>query len=274
MRILHVSDLHFGRPSIPEQVAALEAFVARETLDAIIISGDLSQRSRRRELERASAFVRRCESRAPTVVIPGNHDCRWWAALLGAGDYYSMFARYREHIRSDLEPEVRIPGATIVALNSSHGIQSYTLTTRPRDLSVVGAIRGRQWERARVAFSMAPPGDLRILVMHHNIMRGKLSNRWGLATREFGLVDASSAGADLVCCGHDHEENIDKVQSGRRLLMVSTAGTLTDRSRGGRPGSWNIIDADARQVSIALHEWHPAGEFRHAKTATFARRTH
>ena len=272
MRILHVSDLHFGRPSIPEQVAALEAFVARESLDAIIISGDLSQRSRRHELERASAFVRRCESRAPTVVIPGNHDCRWWTALLGLGDYHGMFSRYREYIRSDLERDVRIPGATIVALNSSHGIQPYTMTTRPRDLSVVGAIRGRQWERARVAFAIAPPRDLHILVMHHNILRGALSNRWGLATREFALVDASLCGADLICCGHDHEARIEQVEVARRPLIVSTAGTMTDRSRGGRPGSWNLIEADATRVSIALHEWHADGEFRRATTAAFARR--
>src|SRR5690242_14372671 len=118
MRILHVSDLHFGRHSVAAQVEALEAFIAQGTLDAIVISGDLSQRTRRREFERASAFVRRCESRAPTVVIPGNHDCAWWAALLGMGDAQSaMFARYREYVRADLEPAVRIEGATIVALN-------------------------------------------------------------------------------------------------------------------------------------------------------------
>ena len=272
MRILHASDLHFGRHSVTAQVEALEAFIAREPLDAIVISGDLSQRTRRHEFERASAFVRRCEERAPTVVVPGNHDCAWWTAPLGFGDYYGMFSRYREAIRSDLEPTVRIPGATIVGVNSAHGVQSYTLTKRPRDISVVGAVRGRQWERARVAFSLAPAADLKVLVVHHNILRGTLSQRWGLASRDFGIVDASHTGAQLICCGHDHEERVEEVAAARRRFIVSTASTLSDRVRGEKPGSWNLIHIDASTVSVELMEWGDAArEFRRARKNTYPR---
>lgn len=270
MRILHASDLHFGRYCRPDQVAALERFITTEPLDAIVLSGDLSQRTRRREFRQASAFVRRCESRAPTVVVPGNHDCAWWSALLGAGDPYEMFGRYREYIRSDLEPEIHIPGATIVGLNSAHAIQSYTLTARLRDLSVVGAVRGRQWEKARVAFSLAPASDLKILVIHHNLLRGETSRRWGLASRAFGIVDAAHTGADIVCCGHDHEQRAEEVESARRRMIVSTAGTLTNRTRGGRPGSWNLIEADAKRMSVAIHEWN-GREFRRTRTAACPR---
>jgi 3',5'-cyclic AMP phosphodiesterase CpdA len=273
MRILHVSDLHFGKPSLPEQVTALEGFIASESLDAIVISGDLSQRTRRREFERAATFVRRCEKKVPTLVVPGNHDCAWWTAPMGLGDYYGMYGRYREYIRSDLEPQMRIDGATIVGLNSAHGIQRWTITARPRDLSVVGAVRGRQWERARKAFALAPTDDLKVLVVHHNILKGNLSQRWGLASRALGIVDASLAGADLVCCGHDHEERVEEVESARRRVVVSTAGTMTNRTRGGRPGSWNLIDFDAAKVAVHLWEWHDGSkEFRHARSNTYSRR--
>lgn len=271
-RILHVSDLHFGRHSVPAQVAALEEFIAHGPLDAIVISGDLSQRTRRKEFERAGHFVRRCEERAPTVVVPGNHDCAWWTSFLGAGDTYAMFSRYREYIRSDLEPRISIPGATIVGVNSAHGIQSFTLTSRPRDLSVVGAVRGRQWERVRMAFAIAPPTDLKVLVLHHNVLRGNISRRWGLASRAFGIVDASHTGADVVCCGHDHEERIEEVQSARKRFVVSTAGSLTDRNRGGRPGSWNLIEHDGAILSVSLHEWNDAArEFARARVSKWAR---
>jgi 3',5'-cyclic AMP phosphodiesterase CpdA len=273
MRILHVSDLHFGKPSVPAQVEALEGFVARETLGAIVISGDLSQRTRRREFERASKFVRRCETSAPTLVVPGNHDCAWWAAPMGIGDYYGMFARYREYVRMELEPQLRIAGATIVGINSAHGIQRWTITSRPRDLSVVGAVRGRQWERARKIFAISPPDDLKVVVVHHNILKGNLSRRWGLASRALGIVDAALCGADLVCCGHDHEERVEEVESARRRLVVSTAGTMTDRSRGGRPGSWNLIEFDVAKVAVHLMEWNDgAKEFRRARSSTYARR--
>lgn len=271
MRFLHVSDLHFGRHSIAAQVEALEAFIAREPLDAIAISGDLSQRTRRHEFEKAAAFVRRCESRAPTIVVPGNHDCEWWTEFT-TFNRNAMFGRYREHIRADLEPHARVDGATIVGINSSHGIRSFTLTTRFRDLSVVGAVRGRQWERARVAFAMAPVADLKVLVVHHNLLRGKTSGRWGLASRAFGIVDAAHTGADLVCCGHDHEERIEEVEVARRRMIVCTAGTLTDRNRGDRSSSWNLIEADAKAVGIDLYEWQPSGDFRRTRQTAFARR--
>jgi hypothetical protein len=206
-------------------------------------------------------------------VVPGNHDCAWWASPLGLGDYFAMFSRYREFIRSDLEPQARIPGATIVGLNSAHGVQRYTLTARPRDLTVVGAVRGRQWERARLAFSLAPPGDLKIVVVHHNILRGATSRRWGLASRAFGLTDAALAGADVVCCGHDHEELVNEVEVARRRLIVSTAGTLTTRTRGRRPASWNLIEFDDRVVGVELHEWNEAGrEFRRTRSNAYVRR--
>jgi 3',5'-cyclic AMP phosphodiesterase CpdA len=273
LRLLHVSDLHFGKPSRAEQVSALEDFIAHTQLDAVVISGDLSQRTRRHEFERASKFVRRCETRAPTLVVPGNHDCAWWTAPMGIGDYYGMYSRYREYIRTELEPQIRIEGATIVGLNSAHGIQSWTLTTRPRDLSVVGAVRGRQWERARKAFALAPQDDLKVLVIHHNILKGNVSRRWGLASRALGVVDAALCGADVVCCGHDHEERVDEVESARRRLVVSTAGTMTNRARGGRPGSWNLIEFDTAKVAVHLWEWNESEkEFRKARSNTYSRR--
>lgn len=272
MRILHASDLHFGRHSIGAQVAALERFIAAEPLDAIIVSGDLSQRTRRREFERASAFIRKCEAAAPTLVVPGNHDCAWWSGILGIGGEYAMFERYREYVRSELEPKLQVPGATIVGLNSAHGIQSWTLTRRPRDLSVVGAVRGRQWERARLAFALAPASDLRVLVLHHNLLPGNMSRRWGLASRKLGVVDAALTGARVVCCGHDHEQDAREVKVADRYMVVSTAGTLTDRARGSLPGSWNLIEADQKRIVVGIHAWQPDGTFHRTRTVECPRR--
>lgn len=272
VRILHVSDLHFGKPSVPRQVEALEAVIRRESFGVIVVSGDLSQRTRTREFRRAQEFVRLCDSRAPTVVIPGNHDTAWWMAPLGIGSLDAMLNRYRRYIRQELEPAVRVPGATIVAVNSSHGIQPYTLTLRLRDLSVVGAVRHEQWERARQLFALAPPADLRILVLHHNLLRGRLSNRWGLASRAGGIASAARTGADVVLCGHDHEEHIADVTVEGRRLVVSTANTLSNMTRGHRPGSWNIVTADAAHICVELWEWRDGTrEFARTRRSCYAR---
>ena len=272
LRLLHLSDLHFGRPSVAAQIEEVENILDRERFSAIVISGDLSQRTRSGEFDRARSFMESCESHAPVMVVPGNHDVAWWMCPLGVGSLDKMYERYRRFIREELEPVVRIPGATIVGLNSAHGIQSYTLTARPRDLSVVGALRAEQWARAKASFDAAPAGDLRVLVFHHNLLRGDLSNRWGLANRAAGIDQALATGAELVLCGHDHDEKVDQVSVGARKMVVACASTLTTRVRGGGPSSINFVEWDAATITVNDWEWSErVGTFARAKWARYTR---
>jgi 3',5'-cyclic AMP phosphodiesterase CpdA len=254
-RILHLSDLHFGAPSVPVQVEAVERLMGAESFDAIVLSGDLSQRTRTREFERARDFLRVAERRAPVLVVPGNHDVAWWMAPMGLGSVNAMYTRYRRFIREELEPQLSLPGMTLVGLNSSHGIRPFTLTTRPRDLSVVGAVRDEQWAKAKRAFDAAPAGDLKVLVLHHNLLRGQRSNRWGLASRALGVTAAAATGADLVMCGHDHEDRIDHPAAAGRRFVVSCANTLSNRVRGGGPSSLNVIEADTTTIAVTPWLW-------------------
>ena len=57
-RVLHASDLHFGKPAVPEQIEAIEAVIQEQKFDVVAISGDLTQRSRSGEFQRARAFIR------------------------------------------------------------------------------------------------------------------------------------------------------------------------------------------------------------------------
>jgi 3',5'-cyclic AMP phosphodiesterase CpdA len=271
-RLLHVSDLHFGAPSISEQVEALEGMIADERFDVVVVSGDISQRTRKREFHRGRLFIEFSERFSPVMIIPGNHDVAWWRAPFGVGRYDDMFIRYRLFIRRQLEPVMPLPGILLVGLNSAHGIQPWTLTTRPRDLSVVGAIRDPQWRSATDSFKAAKPGDLKVLVFHHNLLRGKISNRWGLANRARGIDHAAATGADLILCGHDHEERVEQVTRGGRRFVVASASTLTDRVRGGGPASLNVIDADDREVRVAVLEWDKERRaFEPARTTCFRR---
>jgi 3',5'-cyclic AMP phosphodiesterase CpdA len=273
LRLLHVSDLHFGTPSVPEQVEALEEIIAREPLDAIVVSGDISQRTRTREFTRGRHFIAYAEQFAPVMIVPGNHDVAWWTDPMGLGSHEAMYTRYRRFIRGELEPVMRLPGVTLVGLNSAHGIQPYTLTLRPRDLAVVGSLRGEQWTHAQVMFASAPAGDLRVLVLHHNLLRGRLSGRWGLANRAPGVAAAAATGADLVLCGHDHQVRVEQVHAAGRTFVVVSASTLTDRVRGGEPASFNLIEADRadRSLSVSVWEWSDERRtFGVARTVRFA----
>jgi 3',5'-cyclic AMP phosphodiesterase CpdA len=255
LRLLHVSDLHFGRYSVAAEVEGVERMVADETFDAIVVSGDLSQRTRVREFEQARGFLDGAARHAPVLVVPGNHDTAWWTAPLGMGSVPAMYKRYRRYISEELEPVLRIPGATIVGLNSARGIRAFTLTTRPRDLSVVGALQAEQWAKAKRDFAGVTPGELKVLVFHHNLMRGDISNRWGLSNRARGITGAASTGADLVLCGHDHQADVQGVNVERKTMVVACASTLTTRVRGGGPGAINVIEVDAKTIQVNVLQW-------------------
>jgi 3',5'-cyclic AMP phosphodiesterase CpdA len=71
IRLFHVSDLHFGR----EDKAALAWFkraVEEERPDAVICTGDVTQRAKREEFAAATAYLESMP--VPVTVEPGNHD--------------------------------------------------------------------------------------------------------------------------------------------------------------------------------------------------------
>jgi 3',5'-cyclic AMP phosphodiesterase CpdA len=253
--VLHVSDLHFGRPAVPEQIEAIEELIQGGKFDVVAISGDVSQRSRSGEFQRARAFIRAAERVSRTIVVPGNHDVQWWKAPLGIGGRAVIYANYRKYIGHDLEPVLRVPGVTLVGLNTAHGVTHHTLTWNVRDVGIIGDLRKSQIERAREAFDQSPGGDARVIVMHHNPVKGEISQRHGLVNTKRVLGAFAELGVELVLCGHDHQEAIHYVEHTRRGTVISTAGTVSNRSRGGRPSSLNIIDISPTALEVTTFIW-------------------
>ncbi len=253
--IFHVSDLHFGRPAVPEQIEAIEQLIQEEKFDVVAISGDLSQRSRAGEFQRAQVFIRDAERVSRVIVVPGNHDVKWWRAPLGVGDPAQMYDNYMKFISRDLEPVLHVPGTTLVGLNTSQGVTPSTLTWNVRDISIIGHLRSDQFDKAEQAFSKAKPGDARVVVMHHNPVKGELSQRHGLKSTNKILGRFASIGVDLILCGHDHQESVHYIEHTRKGTVISTAGTVSNRSRGGRPSSVNEITVGATTIDVTTRIW-------------------
>jgi len=190
-----------------------------------------------------------------TIVVPGNHDVKWWKAPLGFGDPARIYENYRAYISADLEPVLRVPGVTLVGLNTSHGVTRRTLTWNVRDLSIIGDIKRPQIERAREAFEASSPGDARVIVMHHNPVKGELSQRHGLKNTPKILGAFADIGVDLVLCGHDHQEAVHYIEHTRKGTVIATAGTVSNRSRGGRPSSVNVITITPGELDIVTLIW-------------------
>ena len=77
-QLLHLADLHFGGLADIRQIEALEQMIPDLRPDAVVIAGDIGQRARHGEFQRARAFVNRARESAPVYVLPGNHDVQWW----------------------------------------------------------------------------------------------------------------------------------------------------------------------------------------------------
>src|SRR5688500_6124315 len=124
-----------------------------------------------------------------------------------------------------------------------------------RDISIIGDVRRSQIEQARSACGVSPDGDGRVIVMHHNPVRGELSQRHGLKNTKRILGAFAELGVDLVLCGHDHQEAIHYVEHTRKGTVISTAGTVSNRSRGGRPSSANVILIAPKKIEITTLVW-------------------
>jgi len=253
--VLHLSDLHFGHPAVPEQYEALEALIAGGHYDVVAISGDVSQRARAGEFQRARAFIRHAERVSRTIVVPGNHDVAWWHAPLGIGDDERLLAKYKTYVGVVLEPVLELPGLTMVGLNTSHGVTMSTITWNPRQWSIIGHLSREQLRHARSVFEAAPAGNARVVVMHHNPVKGELSRRHGLKDTKKVLGAFAEMGVDLVLCGHDHQEAIHYVEHTRKGTVISTAGTVSNRQRGGRPSSANSIRITPGRLEVATMVW-------------------
>ncbi len=267
--ILHLSDPHFGGVADLAQIEAVEELAPDLEPRVIVVSGDLSQRSRHGEYQAASAFVRELRRTAPVFVIPGNHDVQWWwRPLLPLGSSVK-YRKYLAYFGPVLNPTLMLPEAVIASALTSHGVAWGSLTYRLRDLAVKGHLPERQIRRAGQVFAQAKPEQVRVLVVHHNVLRGELSRRMGLARWRQAQRRILDSGADLVLCGHDHQEGAD-VLGGR--VVVSCAGTLSRRSRGGRPSVFNRVTIEEQSIQVELYRWEERGRlFKRSDVHTFPR---
>jgi 3',5'-cyclic AMP phosphodiesterase CpdA len=270
VQLLHVADLHFGGLADIRQIEALERMIPDLRPDAVVVAGDLSQRARHGEFQRARAFVNAAATTAPTLVIPGNHDAQWWWRPLVPFAKEAMYRKYRGYFGDDLVPTLTLPGGAVIASAlTSHGVAWGSVTTSVRDVAVKGHLPKREMLRVQRLFAETEPALARVLVVHHNVLRGEISQRMGLAHWHRAQQRIVESGADVVLCGHDHQEGAD-VLGGK--VVVSTAGTLSTRSRGGRPSCFNFVTIEPTAVHITFFRWEAErGRFRASDTFAFGR---
>jgi 3',5'-cyclic AMP phosphodiesterase CpdA len=258
LTLLHISDLHFGPPFQEEVGEALLKFIWERQADVIVASGDFTQRAREEQYQAARAFLDRLPE-VPLVVTPGNHDIPLYRVKERLLDPYR---HYRAYISQDLDTVTRVPGAVIVALNS----------TAPRMAITNGRIHAWQLRFAREAFEETPEEDQRIIVSHHHFAPPPdFEGAVAMPKAKRALDAFTRMGVDMIMGGHLHRAYIGNsldVYSGvdrEHGIVIVQSGTSTSRrgrAREREKNSFNVIRLDQRLIRVTHYMYFdPAGGF-------------
>lgn len=228
--ILHISDPHFGTEREPVVNALLRC--TRELQpELLVLSGDITQRARGRQFERAAQFVRELGVEH-TLTIPGNHDV---PLLNVAARALSPYGNYRRFFGDDLEPRFRSADCLVVGVN----------TTR-RYRHVDGEISSEQCERVADELRQATPAQLRMVVLHQPLAVPRAAEQKNVVHgRERAVAAWAEAGADLVLSGHIHLPFVLPLHEtfglARPMWAVSAGTAVSARVRYDAPNSINVI---------------------------------
>ena len=266
MRTLaHISDVHFGRED-PELVKVLIESIAAARPDIVVISGDLTQRAKKKQFKAARAFLETLPA-VPQVVVPGNHDVSWTNMFERA---LRPLARYRRYITDDMEPFVEAGEIAVAGIN----------TVRAGAVKD-GRINRRQMKTACEQFGRADAAAVRVVVMHHPIDLAESDLEHTLVGRsEAAMVEFARCRVDLFLSGHLHA-GLTLATSRRYRLkgysaVMAQAGTAVSTRTRGEANAWNLIrvwgpqaDAGAR-MEIEQMEWN-GKKFKGARVERYGR---
>ena len=241
LRLLHLSDIHFGCQN-RDAVAAARDFAEASRFDAVAVTGDVTQSGRRREFQAAADWI----AALPGAVIctPGNHDTPYFGVI---DRLFRPFARYRDFLGPSADHGLATPGLNIQAINTARGAQVRLNWSK-------GAIRAEAARRACDAFDLTPDA-LRVILCHHPLMEvtaGPMTGRVRGGRRATEIL--ALGGADLILTGHVHMPFAHALPFGDHKTYAVGACTLSLRERGS-PAGFNVIEADGAMIQVTALGW-------------------
>jgi 3',5'-cyclic AMP phosphodiesterase CpdA len=270
LTLLHISDLHFGPPFLPDVGEALLRAANSLGPDIVVASGDFTQRAKAPQFADARAFLDRLP-RVPLVVVPGNHDVPLYRVF---ERLFTPYLQYKRYISAQLDTVLRHEGAVIVALNSA----------AQRTAIVNGRIDRWQLDLCREAFQDVPPGQARIVVVHHHLAPAPdYDNEHDMlrgARRALNVF--TECRVDLILGGHLHRAYIGNSldvypgtdrTSGIVIVQSGTTTSARGRAREREKNSFNLIHVDEAVIRVTHYMFfHDLGEFAPLSRHVFARR--
>jgi 3',5'-cyclic AMP phosphodiesterase CpdA len=249
--IVHLSDLHFGAAD-DRILDALAGAVNDLAPDVVAVSGDLTQRARRWQFERAGEFLARLPR--PQIVVPGNHDVPLYHVLARFAWPLRYYTRY---VTTDLHPSFE---DGVIAVLGANTTRSFTIQD--------GGLTPAEVARISARLDALDRDIVKVIVCHHPFeLPPTASGRWTRPRPDPEAVARLTAkGADVFLTGHLHVgyagDTAVRYRGGGRVAIVVEAGTAASTRRRGEANSFNVVRAAEGRVTVERKMWDEgAGRF-------------
>jgi 3',5'-cyclic AMP phosphodiesterase CpdA len=236
-KIIHLSDLHFGRidPALIEPVIRI---VKEIEPDIVAVSGDLTQRARSYQFQQARSFLDALPK--PQIIVPGNHDIPLHNVF---ARFLQPLTKYRRYITDDLHPVYEDDELVIVGVNTARS-----------SVFKGGRINESQVARLREKFCSLGKGIIKAVVTHHPFDLPEGYNEGALVGRaRMAMTELAECGADLFLAGHLHVSHTGHTKRynirGHSALVVQ-AGTATSTRERGEANSFNLLRISYPQITV------------------------
>ncbi|STX27698.1 3',5'-cyclic-nucleotide phosphodiesterase [Legionella beliardensis] len=232
MKIIHISDLHFGM-HYPHILTAFLEEISTLKPDAFIISGDLTQRAKTHQYEELKKFLEQLPG--TTFIVPGNHDIPLHNPL---ARLLYPFRNYKHYVTSDMPVTFTNSEIRVLGINSVNPYQIKDGELSHKTLEVITRYFDTQ------------DNKLNILFFHHNFdylegLHKPLQN-----DQEF-LKYLKQSTVHIVCTGHLHYAHLGLIEKDNQdsCLVLHAGSLMCMRSKDGL-NSYYIIENDGLACRI------------------------
>ncbi len=244
MKFLHFSDLHWGRKFSPSIAYTIREFIKKENFKFILISGDLTQRAKKREFLAVKRYLDSLE--VPYISVPGNHDIPLYPIHFR---FLAPFYKYKRYFSNNLEPEIIDKKFCFFGISTAH---SFTGSE--------GRIKIKQIKKLRIKLLRTSPSQFIFLIMHHPLIYSDPSDRdrtiWGSASLINLFMEVSP---DIILSGHFHNRFFYNLRDfypklSKDVYIFFTSKSTNERGRKKEIdlSGFNIIELKENSLQVKM----------------------
>lgn len=236
-RVIHLSDLHFGRDR-PELLEPLITAVNAISPDLVAISGDLTQRATAGQFRAAQVFLQRLN--APTLVVPGNHDIPLHNPI---ARILWPWRQYRRHISPRLEPSFEDGEVIVLGMNTVNRFAHQSGRVSGSALSRIDRTLGAMGNRVC------------LIVAHHPFEQQSTDRKRPTRGSEQAKEMMARMGVDAVLSGHLHSWRAAPFSyiDGRNAVLQIHAGTGLSTRQRGEENDFNLLEIDTGAITVTRY---------------------